>query len=270
MKIAFLTCVRQGACSLALQKVIKSPKVDVAGVIFSRESRRPPRGKSVMRRAHKIAKIGILGAVNGLRLRKWFLHTKAMDIFGAAAQAGVPIHEVEWMNSDDAGELLGKMNVDLGISLGCGYIEARVFMRPRFGMINYHGELLPEYPGAQSIIWAIHEGASETGFTIHRIDAKIDSGDILLRCEFPIHFRRSLRATVEATQREIHPHLPAAIRHACEDFEDLAARAEKQPHRPSFTTPSFAQFLRMVRNNRRSFRLSLPARSRGAKPPTAT
>jgi hypothetical protein len=50
----------------------------------------------------------------------------------------------------------------------------------RFGMIKYHGELLTEYPGAQSILRAIHVGASEMGFTIHRINAGIDGGGIRL------------------------------------------------------------------------------------------
>jgi methionyl-tRNA formyltransferase len=257
INIAFLTCIRRGACGLALEEAVKSPKLDVVGVIFSSEPRRPPLSKRIIRRVRKIAKIGVLGALNGLRLREWFQHLNAKDIFEAAAQTGVPIFEVEWMNSDEVAQLLGRMDVDLGVSLGCGYLGARVFTSPRFGIINYHGELLPEYPGAQSILWAIHNGARNTGFTVHRINARIDGGEILLRREFPIKFRRTLRATVEATQRDIHPHLPAAIRQVCENFEELLARAEKQSPRRSFTTPSFDQFLRMMRNNRRFFNLSL-------------
>jgi methionyl-tRNA formyltransferase len=49
-----------------------------------------------------------------------------------------------------------------------------------FNLIKYHDELLPEYPGAQSIIRAIHAGASEMRCTIHRINARIDGGGIRL------------------------------------------------------------------------------------------
>jgi folate-dependent phosphoribosylglycinamide formyltransferase PurN len=37
-------------------------------------------------------------------------------------------------------------------------------------MINIHHELLPEFLGAQSVLWQLHEGSTKTGFTIHRID----------------------------------------------------------------------------------------------------
>jgi methionyl-tRNA formyltransferase len=50
---------------------------------------------------------------------------------------------------------------------------------PRFGCINVHASLLPLYRGAAPINWAIMRGERETGVTIMRMDAGLDTGGIL-------------------------------------------------------------------------------------------
>jgi methionyl-tRNA formyltransferase len=57
---------------------------------------------------------------------------------------------------------------------------------PRFGNLNVHASLLPKYRGAAPIQWAITNGESVTGVTTMRIDAGLDTGDILMQREIPI------------------------------------------------------------------------------------
>jgi methionyl-tRNA formyltransferase len=57
---------------------------------------------------------------------------------------------------------------------------------PTFGNINLHASLLPKYRGAAPIQWAIANGETVTGVTTMRIDAGLDTGDILLQREMPI------------------------------------------------------------------------------------
>jgi methionyl-tRNA formyltransferase len=57
---------------------------------------------------------------------------------------------------------------------------------PRFGNLNLHASLLPKYRGAAPIQWAIASGESVTGVTTMRIDAGLDTGDILMQREIPI------------------------------------------------------------------------------------
>ncbi|HEU5451713.1 MAG TPA: methionyl-tRNA formyltransferase [Terriglobales bacterium] len=52
---------------------------------------------------------------------------------------------------------------------------------PPLGNINLHGSLLPKYRGAAPVQWAIAMGETETGVTTMRIDAGLDTGDILLQ-----------------------------------------------------------------------------------------
>ena len=57
---------------------------------------------------------------------------------------------------------------------------------PRLGCINIHPSLLPKYRGPIPTAWAIENGESEFGITIHYMDEGIDTGDILVQKEYQI------------------------------------------------------------------------------------
>jgi methionyl-tRNA formyltransferase len=57
---------------------------------------------------------------------------------------------------------------------------------PRFGNINLHGSLLPKYRGAAPIQWAVASGEVVSGVTTMRLDAGLDTGDMLLAQVVPI------------------------------------------------------------------------------------
>src|SRR6201987_5763030 len=57
---------------------------------------------------------------------------------------------------------------------------------PPLGNINLHASLLPKYRGAAPIQWAIANGETVTGNTTMRIDAGLDTGDILLQQQLSI------------------------------------------------------------------------------------
>jgi methionyl-tRNA formyltransferase len=65
-------------------------------------------------------------------------------------------------------------------------IPARLLGIPRHGWINLHASLLPKYRGAAPINWAIVNGETRTGLTTMRIDAGMDTGEMLLQEELAI------------------------------------------------------------------------------------
>jgi methionyl-tRNA formyltransferase len=70
---------------------------------------------------------------------------------------------------------------------------------PRLGNLNLHGSLLPKYRGAAPIQWAVANGETETGVTTMRLDAGLDTGDVLLERRVPIG--------AETTATELYPQL---------------------------------------------------------------
>lgn len=58
---------------------------------------------------------------------------------------------------------------------------------PNLGVINIHPSLLPEYRGPVPTAWAILNGEKEFGISIHKVDAGIDTGDILVQEKYKIY-----------------------------------------------------------------------------------
>ena len=82
---------------------------------------------------------------------------------------------------------LTALHPDAIIVVGYGRIIPQWMLDlPPLGNINLHASLLPKYRGAAPIQWAIANGETITGVTTMRIDAGLDTGDILLQQELPI------------------------------------------------------------------------------------
>jgi methionyl-tRNA formyltransferase len=200
------------------------------------------------RKLKKISQIGVLGAVNGIRMQRSWYHPDVTDLVLLCGQFGIPVFETDITNSDETVRLFEDACLDLGLSLGNGYILPRVFSVPRYGMINVHGERLPEYQNAQSVILPIYLETT-TGLTIHQIERSIDTGKILYREEYPIIFCKTLEQTVRKTIGVTQQRAAVAVRYVCDNYEALLRQARTQEGGQKFTTPSIRQFYRMVRNN---------------------
>jgi len=82
---------------------------------------------------------------------------------------------------------LRELKPDLMVVVAYGQILPQTILDlPRFGCLNVHTSLLPKYRGAAPIQWAIAEGELETGVTIMKMDAGLDTGPILSMRRTPI------------------------------------------------------------------------------------
>ena len=105
----------------------------------------------------------------------------------AAVAAGIPVHQPAKVRAPEIQTLLGELAPDAIVIIAYGQIiPARLLPIPRHGWINLHASLLPKYRGAAPIHWAIANGETQTGVTSMRIDADMDTGDMLLRREIEI------------------------------------------------------------------------------------
>jgi len=104
-----------------------------------------------------------------------------------AAAAGIPVHQPEKIRAPEAQDLLQKLVPDAIVIIAYGQIiPARLLPIPKLGWINLHASLLPKYRGAAPINWAIVNGETKTGVTSMRIDAGMDTGEMLLQREMEI------------------------------------------------------------------------------------
>jgi len=104
-----------------------------------------------------------------------------------ALRLGFPVHQPERIRRPEVVEQLRQLQPELMVVVGYGQIipQSIIDIPPR-GIINVHASLLPKYRGAAPIQWAVANGEMRTGVTTMRIDAGMDTGDMLLKWETEI------------------------------------------------------------------------------------
>jgi methionyl-tRNA formyltransferase len=121
----------------------------------------------------------------------------------AALRLGLPVHQPERIRQPEVVDQLKQIRPDAMVVVGYGQIIPRSILDiPPHGIINVHASLLPKYRGAAPIQWAIANGETRTGVTTMKIDAGLDTGDMLLKWETEI--------AAEETALELGPRLADA------------------------------------------------------------
>jgi methionyl-tRNA formyltransferase len=105
-----------------------------------------------------------------------------------AASLGLPVIQPARLKEPQAMEQLHSWRPDVIVVAAFGQIlRPAVLDLPPFGCVNVHASLLPRWRGAAPIQAAILSGDTETGVTLMRMDAGLDTGPILSQQSTPIH-----------------------------------------------------------------------------------
>src|SRR3990172_5440795 len=104
-----------------------------------------------------------------------------------ALRYGLPVHQPERIRRPEAVAHLAALETEVMVVVGYGQIIPQAIIDlPPHGIINVHASLLPKYRGAAPIQWAVVNGETSTGVTTMRIDAGLNTGDMLLAAETEI------------------------------------------------------------------------------------
>ena len=131
----------------------------------------------------------------------------ASPVKEAAIAANIPVHQPEKIRSPEARDLLQRLAPDCIVIIAYGQIiPAALLSIPSLGWINLHASLLPKYRGAAPINWAIANGETQTGLTTMRIDAGMDTGDMLLQEEISTSTQTKPRRNSPQAWRKLARH----------------------------------------------------------------
>ena len=156
LRIVFMGTAELAAASL--KALLETPGFDVVGVVTQPDR---PKGRSLKLQASPVKEI--------------------------AVNAGLRVLQPERARSPEFLEDLRALNPEVIIVAAYGQLLPKsVLELPRLGCLNVHASLLPKYRGAAPIQWAIANGESETGVTIMKMDAGLDTGPILAQRRTPI------------------------------------------------------------------------------------
>jgi methionyl-tRNA formyltransferase len=108
------------------------------------------------------------------------LKLQASPVKILAEQLGLSVLQPLRARDEDFISHLRELAPDLIVVAAYGQIlPPAILEAPRYGCLNVHTSLLPKYRGAAPIQWAIADGQPETGVTIMKMDAGLDTGPIL-------------------------------------------------------------------------------------------
>ena len=103
-----------------------------------------------------------------------------------AREHGVPVRTEERLGAEEL-RFISSLAPDLIFSFYYrNLIPSAVLELPKLGAYNMHGSLLPKYRGRAPVNWAVLNGESQTGATLHVMVAKADAGDIVDQQAVPI------------------------------------------------------------------------------------
>lgn len=113
-----------------------------------------------------------------------------------AVENDLNVLQPEKLKNPEFLEQLKALNADLQVVVAFRMLPEVVWAMPKYGTINLHASLLPQYRGAAPINWAIINGEKETGVTTFFLTHEIDTGAIL--------FSEKIEITADMTAGDLH------------------------------------------------------------------
>lgn len=134
--------------------------------------------KAIASSAHEI--VGVVTQPDKPKGRGYTLTPPPVKVF--ALEKGIPVYQPATLRDESFAELLSSLAPDVIVVVAYGKILPKnVLEFPKFGCVNVHGSLLPEYRGAAPMQRAIIDGKKQTGITTMYMAEGLDTGDMLLK-----------------------------------------------------------------------------------------
>jgi methionyl-tRNA formyltransferase len=149
----------------------------------------------------------------------------------AAERLGLPVEQPATLKGPDSVRVLAKYAPDILVVVAYGLILPQTVLDlPPLGCVNVHASLLPRWRGAAPIERALLAGDRETGVSIMRMEAGLDTGPVFAR--FPIAI------SSDETAGSLRDRLAAlGARAIVEVIESIAAgTARTEPQDPAFAS----------------------------------
>ncbi len=139
-------------------------------------------------------------------------------IFERAEKFGLPCelidcHGFKQKFPQEAQAALAQKLKNMGVDLICLAGFMRLVGQPLLDhfpnrILNIHPSLLPAYPGLHAWEQAITDGATESGCTVHYVDAGMDTGEIIAQAKVPVVIgdtAKSLHTRIQEEERKLYP-----------------------------------------------------------------
>jgi len=102
-----------------------------------------------------------------------------MALNKSVARLANRIHYVPDIHAREVLERVQSLAPDLGLIYSSPILKPELFEIPKFGTLGIHHGKVPEYRGKKTMFWAIYNGEEVAGVTIQKVNAGLDTGEIV-------------------------------------------------------------------------------------------
>jgi folate-dependent phosphoribosylglycinamide formyltransferase PurN len=205
LRILVLT---HGEAESLLGKLLKLDNVEIAGVFVETEVNRRVHGlREKLRRSIRYEGYAAT-ALKGLRTLAGRggsgrsatdqIRQNQQSLGRFATDLGVSVNFLSNYHTEEAMGLMRAAEADLGVVWGTNILKECVFRIPRLGSINIHQGLAPYYRGGPPVFWELYNGEREIGVTVHFVESKVDTGEIIAQETLPLIYDYSYGLNYEA------------------------------------------------------------------------
>jgi methionyl-tRNA formyltransferase len=146
---------------------------------------------------------------------------------GVAEQLGVPVVPSERVREPETAAWLRKQGVDLLLNVHSLYlIHGDVVAAPGIGSFNLHPGPLPEYAGLNTPSWAIYNGETSHGVTVHWMEPGVDTGAIAYDARFDLSEKDTGLSVSARCVREGVPLILELLKTAATDPDAIPRREQ--------------------------------------------
>jgi len=129
------------------------------------------------------------------------IHNGLYGVEYVAKKNKIPYSVIKTSNSKKFNEKVKKINPDVILSFSAPQIiREPLLSTPKYGILNVHGSLLPDYRGCMPSFWYLFNNEKVGGATIHYMSAKIDDGDIVCQGTIDISSCKSMFEIMKKTK----------------------------------------------------------------------
>lgn len=151
-----------------------------------------------------------------------------------ARELAIPYRQLPDVNARHVAATVTALGTTLGIACGHSqFFRKPLRLAPAKGWINCHPSLLPRHRGPFPGFWELRAGESETGVSLHRMDAAYDTGPILDQFRIPLDTNVTFSELVRRQGEACGQHAPASILEFLNGQRDFVAQPPGGSYEPA-------------------------------------
>ncbi len=148
---------------------------------------------------------------------------KGVDVI--AEEYGLTLFKNVDINSDQFINSVTKLEPDLIVVVNFQQIlKEKIIAIPKFGCINTHASLLPQYRGRAPLNWALIHGEKQVGVTVHFIETGIDTGNIIVQQPIDVDNNEYIDSVLDKVAKVY----PTIVNTAIDKIKDDKTKGVKQ------------------------------------------